>query len=95
VRETIIATLHDEVTRACVAERAGLDKGWALVHQATERCCLLDQRAAERREAARKEAEEICVSTADEAEEVLARATARDILARAHNEATEIISAAR
>jgi vacuolar-type H+-ATPase subunit H len=50
---------------------------------------------AERREEARKEAEEICVSTADEAEEVLVRATARDILARAHNEATEIISAAR
>jgi hypothetical protein len=32
---------------------------------------------------------------ADEAKEVLARVWAREILARAHNEATEIISAAR
>jgi hypothetical protein len=55
----------------------------------------LDQRAAEHREQARKEAEEFHVSVADKAEEVLARETAREILARAHNEATEIISTAR
>jgi cell division septum initiation protein DivIVA len=60
-----------------------------------ERCRLLDQRAAERHELARKEVEEIRASMADKAEEVLARATAREILAQAHNEATEIISAAR
>jgi hypothetical protein len=35
------------------------------------------------------------VSAADEAEEVLARASVREILARAHNKATEIISTAR
>jgi F0F1-type ATP synthase membrane subunit b/b' len=69
----------------------------ALLHQATERCRLLDQRAAERREPARKEAEKIRASAADEAEEVLARAraSARDVLAKAHNEAVEIDSAAR
>jgi hypothetical protein len=39
--------------------------------------------------------EEIRASTAGKAEEVLATATAREILAQAHNEATEIISAAR
>jgi F0F1-type ATP synthase membrane subunit b/b' len=51
---------------------------------------------AARREAARKEAEEIHASAADEAEEVLARArtTTREILARAHAEATEITSTA-
>jgi hypothetical protein len=97
VHETMIATLHDEVTRARAAERAGLDEGWALIHQATERCHLLDQHAAERYEMARKEAEEIRARAADEAEEVLARARviAREIMARAHNEATEIISAVR
>jgi F0F1-type ATP synthase membrane subunit b/b' len=46
----------------------------------------LDQRAAKRREQARKEEEKIRASVADEVEE---------ILARAHNAATEIISAAR
>jgi hypothetical protein len=72
--EAMIATLQDEVTRARAAERAGLDEGWALLHQATERCRLLDQCAAEGRELARKEVEEIRVSVADKAEEVLARA---------------------
>jgi cell division septum initiation protein DivIVA len=90
-------TFQNEVARARAAEQARLDNGWALLHQATERCRLLDWRAAERREQVRKEAEEIRVSTADEAEEVLAgaRASAREILARAHHEAMEIISAAR
>jgi cell division septum initiation protein DivIVA len=74
-----------------------LDAGWALLHQATDRCRLLDRRPAKRREQARKEVEEIRVSATDEAEEVLAkaRASAREILARAHHEATEIISAVR
>jgi hypothetical protein len=90
-------TFQSEVARARAAEQARLDNGWALLHQATERCRLLDQCAAERREQARKEEEEIRVSTADEAEEVLAgaRTSAREILARAHHEAMEIISAAR
>jgi hypothetical protein len=89
--------LRDEVVRARAAEEARIDEGWALLHQATERCRLLDQRAAERRERARKEAEEICASAADEAEEALAQAreSARGILARAHHEAMEITSEAR
>jgi F0F1-type ATP synthase membrane subunit b/b' len=97
VREAMVDTFQNEVTRARVVDQACIDEGWALLHQATERCRLLDQRAAERREQARKEAWEIRASTADEAEEVLARArvSTREILARAHNEATEIISAAR
>jgi cell division septum initiation protein DivIVA len=88
-------TFQSEVARVCAAEQAQLDNGWALLHQATETCRLLDRRAADRRKQTRKEAEEICVSVADEAEEVLAgaRASAREILARAHHEATEIISA--
>jgi F0F1-type ATP synthase membrane subunit b/b' len=97
VRETMIATFQDEVTRARAIEQATLDKGWALLHRAMERCRLLDQRAAERREQARKKAKEIRASADDEAEEVLARAraTVRETLARAHNKAVEIISAAR
>jgi hypothetical protein len=57
----------------------------------------LDQCVAEHREQARKEAEEICTSTAEEAEEALANAreSARGILARAHHEAMEIISEVR
>jgi hypothetical protein len=94
VREAMVDTFQNEVTRARAMDQARLDEGGALLHQATERCCLLDQRAAERREQARKEAEEIRASMADEAEEVLARATAGEILARAHHEATEIVSAA-
>jgi polyhydroxyalkanoate synthesis regulator phasin len=43
----------------------------------------------------RKEAEKFRASAADKADEVLARETAREILARAHNEATEIISTVR
>jgi cell division septum initiation protein DivIVA len=89
--------LRDEVVRARAAEEARIDEGWALLHQTTERCRLLDQRAAEHRERARKEAEEIRASAADKAEEALAQASesARGILARAHHEAMEIISKAR
>jgi cell division septum initiation protein DivIVA len=88
--------LRDEVVRARTAEEALIDEGWALLHQATKRCRLLDQRAAERRERARKEAEEIRASAADEAKEALAQAreSARGILARAHHEAMEIVSEA-
>jgi F0F1-type ATP synthase membrane subunit b/b' len=97
VRDAMVDTFQNKVTRARAVDQERLDEGWALLHRATERCHLLDQCAAEHREKARKEAEEIRVSTAVEAEEVLARARAsvREILARAHNEATEIISAAR
>jgi flagellar biosynthesis/type III secretory pathway protein FliH len=97
VRDAMVDTFENEVARARAAEQVRLDDGWALLHLATERCRLLDRRAAEHREQARKEAEEICASTADEAEEVLvgARASAREILAKAHHEAMEIISAMR
>jgi hypothetical protein len=59
-----------------------------------ERCHLLDQRAAEHREQARKEVEEIRASAVEKAEEALANARelARGVLARAHHEAMEIIS---
>jgi hypothetical protein len=89
--------LHDEVARARSAEEARIDEGWALLHQATERCRLLDQCAAERRERVRKEAEEIRASAANEAEEALANAreSARGVLARAHEEAMKIVSEAR
>jgi hypothetical protein len=72
VLAVVTGALRDEVVRACTAEEARIDEGWALLHQATERCRLLDQRAAERRKRARKEAEEICASAADEAKEALA-----------------------
>jgi cell division septum initiation protein DivIVA len=93
----MIGALQSGVAKARTADEARLNKGWALLHQATERCRLLDQRAAERREQARKEAEEICASADEEAEEVLvsARESARGILARAHHEAMEIVSEAR
>jgi cell division septum initiation protein DivIVA len=89
--------LRNEVARARTVEEARIDEGCALLHQATERCRLLDQRAAEHCEQARKEAEEIRASTAEEAEEALANAreSAREILARAHDEAMEIISELR
>jgi F0F1-type ATP synthase membrane subunit b/b' len=89
--------LRDEVVRARTAEEARINEGWALLHQATERCRLLDQRAAEHREQVRKEAEEICASAVEEADEALANAreSARGVLARAHHEAMEIISEAR
>jgi cell division septum initiation protein DivIVA len=88
--------LRNEVVKARTAEEARIDEGWALLHQATERSRLLDQRAAGRREQARKEAEEIRASAAEEAEEALANAreSARGILTRAHHEAMEIISEA-
>jgi F0F1-type ATP synthase membrane subunit b/b' len=89
--------LRSGVAKARAANEARLNEGWALLHQATERCRLLDQRAAERREQARKEAEEIRASAAEEAVDVLAsaRESAREILARVHHEAMEIISEAR
>jgi hypothetical protein len=93
----MIGTLQSKVAKARAADEARLNEGWALLHQATERCRLLDQRAAERREQPRKEAEEIRASVANEAEEILAgaRESARETLARAHHEAMEIISAVR
>jgi hypothetical protein len=96
VLAAVTGTLRDEVARACSAEEARIDEGWALLHQATERCHLLDRRIAERRERARKEAEEIRASAADEAEEALANAreSARGVLARAHEEAMKITSEA-
>jgi hypothetical protein len=66
--------LRDEVARARSTEEVRIDEGWALLHQATERCRLLDQHATERRERARKEAEEIHASVVEEAEEALANA---------------------
>jgi hypothetical protein len=49
VHEAMVDTFQNEVTRARAVDQARLDEGWALLHQATERCRLLDQRAAERR----------------------------------------------
>jgi hypothetical protein len=97
VLAAMTSAFQSEVTKARAADKARLNEGWALLHQAVERGRLLDQRAAERREQARKEAEEIRASAADEADEVLAgaRESARKILARAHHEAMEIISEAR
>jgi hypothetical protein len=66
--------LRSGVAKAHAADEARLNEGWALLHQATERCHLLDQRAAECREQERKEAEEIRTSTIEEAKEVLASA---------------------
>jgi F0F1-type ATP synthase membrane subunit b/b' len=96
VLAAMTGALRDEVVRARTAKEARIDEGWALLHQATERCRLLDQRAAKHREQARKEAEEIRASAVEEAEEALAntRESARGVLARAHQEAMEIISEA-
>jgi hypothetical protein len=69
VLAAMTGALRDEVVKARTAEEARIDEGWALLHQTTERCRLLDQRAAERREQARKEAEEIRASAVEEAEE--------------------------
>jgi cell division septum initiation protein DivIVA len=89
--------LRNKVAKARTAEKARIDEGWALLHQATERCHLLGQRAAERREQARKEVKKIHASAAEEAKEAVAsaRESARGILAKAHHEAMEIISEAR
>jgi cell division septum initiation protein DivIVA len=89
--------LRNEVAKARAADEVRINEGWVLLHQAMERCRLLDQRAAECREQARKEAEEIHASAAEEAEEALANAreSVRGILARAHHEAMEIISEVR
>jgi beta-glucosidase-like glycosyl hydrolase len=96
VLEAVSNAFRGEVARARAISQASLDEGWVRLHEATERCRLLDQRAAELRERARKEAEEIHASAAEEAEEALANAreSAREILARAHHEAMEIISEA-
>jgi cell division septum initiation protein DivIVA len=97
VLAAMTGALRSGVAKAHAADEARLNKGWALLHQATERCRLLDQRTAELCKQARKEAEEIRTSAAEEAEEVLAsaRESVREILARAHHEAMEIISEAR
>jgi F0F1-type ATP synthase membrane subunit b/b' len=97
VLAAVTGTLRDEVARVRSTKQARIDEGWALLHQATERCRLLDQRVAERRERVRKEAEEIHASAADEAEEALANAreSASGVLARAHEEAMKIVSEAR
>jgi hypothetical protein len=74
VLAAMIGALRDEVVRARTAEEVRINEGWALLHQAIERCRLLDQRAAEHREQARKEAEEIRTNAVEEAEEALANA---------------------
>jgi F0F1-type ATP synthase membrane subunit b/b' len=96
VLAAMTGAFRSEVAKARAADEARLNEGWVLLYQDTERCRLLDQRAAERHEQARKEAEEIRASAAEEAEEVLANAreSARGILARAHHEAMEIVSEA-
>jgi MoxR-like ATPase len=97
VLDAMTGTFQNEVAKARTADQARLDDGWALLHQATERCRLLDQLTAEHHEQVRKKAEEIQASVADEAKEVLAsaRALAREILARMHHKAMKIISTAR
>jgi cell division septum initiation protein DivIVA len=97
VLAAMTSALQNEVAKARAADEARFNEGWVLLHQATERCRLLDQRTEERHEQARKEAEEIRASAAEEAKEVLAsaRESARGILARAHHEAMEIVSEAR
>jgi hypothetical protein len=40
VREAMVDTFQNEVTRARAVDQARLDEGWALLHQATERCAL-------------------------------------------------------
>jgi hypothetical protein len=96
VLAAMTGALQNKVTKARAADKACINEDWVLLHQATERCRLLDQRAAERHEQARKEAEEIHASVAEEAEEVLvsARESARGILARTHHVAMEIVSEA-
>jgi hypothetical protein len=42
--------LRSGVAKAHAVDEARLNKGWALLHEAAGRCCLLDQRTAERRE---------------------------------------------
>jgi hypothetical protein len=50
VLAAMTGAIRSGVAKARAADEARLNKGWALLHQATERCHLLDQRAAERRE---------------------------------------------
>jgi hypothetical protein len=97
VLAAMTGALQNEVAKARATDEARIDEGWVLLHQAMERCRLLDQHAAKRCEQARKEAEEIHASAAEEAKEALANAreSARGILARVHHEAMEIISKAR
>jgi hypothetical protein len=47
VLAAMTGTLQSEVTKARATDEACLNEGWALLHQATERCRLLDQRADE------------------------------------------------
>jgi hypothetical protein len=56
--------LQNEVAKARATSEARIDEGWILLHQTTERCRLLEQRATECHEQARKEAEEIRASAA-------------------------------
>jgi hypothetical protein len=42
VLAAVTGALRDEVVKARTAEEARIDEGWALLHQATERCRLLD-----------------------------------------------------
>jgi hypothetical protein len=97
VLAAMTGALQNEVAKARAPDEARINEGWVILHQAMERCRLLDQRATERHEQARKEAEEIRASAAEEAEEVLAsaRESVRGILARAHHEAMDIVSEAR
>jgi hypothetical protein len=48
VRDAMADTFQNEVARARATDQARLDDGWALLHQAIERCRLLNRRAAER-----------------------------------------------
>jgi hypothetical protein len=42
VLAAMTGALQDEAVRARTAEEARINEGWALLHQATERCRLLD-----------------------------------------------------
>jgi hypothetical protein len=42
VLAAMTGALRDEVVKARTTEEARIDEGWALLHQATERCRLLD-----------------------------------------------------
>jgi hypothetical protein len=53
VLTAITGALRNEVAKVRAPDEARINEGWVLLHQATERCHLLDQCAAERREQAR------------------------------------------
>jgi hypothetical protein len=50
VLAAMTGALRNEVAKVRAADEARINEGWVLLHQATERCHLLEQRAAERRE---------------------------------------------